>query len=31
MAVPDTGDCAELERLAGARLLEAIDETGQAF
>jgi len=28
---PDTVDFAELERLAGARLLEAIGETGQAF
>ena len=30
-AEPATADCAELERLAGARLLEAIGETGQAF
>jgi len=30
-AEPDTSDFAELERLAGARLLEAIGETGQAF
>jgi len=28
---PGTSDFAELERLAGARLLEAIGETGQAF
>jgi hypothetical protein len=28
---PDTGDFAELERLAGARILEFIGETGQAF
>jgi hypothetical protein len=28
---PDTGDFAELEHLAGARILEFIGETGQAF
>ena len=28
---PDAGDFAELERLAGARILEFIGETGRAF
>ncbi len=30
-AEPATADCAELERLAGARILEFLGETGRLF